>query len=272
MLRALAAALLLKDEEAVHLRALVDPPRAGRPRPAREYAGPQLVSLSDAWADTPALVYGRYLDLLAVNSLGEALFSWLGSQTGLLTAMFLDPAARVSYRDWDVVAQGCVAALRAANPDPDDQLLQKLVGELSVRSPDFARMWAQAAFGRIDVLVNNAGYGYLAANEEGEDDEVRALFGTNVFVLVNVTTAVLPATRARRAGHIVNMSSPGGRAGTLATYGHQPGDPARAARAVIDAVTAPKPPRCACCWARPHTTSPPPSSTPSKPPSTTGGR
>ncbi|WEB38035.1 helix-turn-helix transcriptional regulator [Streptomyces yunnanensis] len=143
VLRALAAALLLKDEEAVYLRALVDPPRAGRPRPAREYASPQLVSLLDAWADTPALVYGRYLDLLAVNSLGEALFSWLGGQTGLLTAMFLAPAARDFYRDWDVVAQGCVAALRAANPDPDDQLLQKLVGELSVRSPDFARMWAR---------------------------------------------------------------------------------------------------------------------------------
>ncbi|MFE6742106.1 oxidoreductase [Streptomyces tubercidicus] len=170
---------------------------------------------------------------------------------------------------------------------------------------------AQAAFGWIDVLVNNAGYGYLAAVEEGEDDEVRALFDTNVFGLVHTTRAVLPGMRARRAGHIVNMSSLGGlvgfgatgyyhatkfaveglseslaaevaplginvtlvepaafrtnwsgpsmrqsattiddyastagarRDGTLATYGHQPGDPARAAQAVIDAVTARKPP------------------------------
>ncbi len=143
VLRALAAALLLKDEEAAYLRGLVDPPQRGRSRPAREYAGPQLLSLLDAWADTPALVYGRYLDLLAANTLGEALFSWLGSETSLISAMFLNPAAQDFYRDWALVAQGCVAALRAANPAPDDQRLQELVGELSVRSPDFARMWAR---------------------------------------------------------------------------------------------------------------------------------
>lgn len=118
VLRALAAALLLEDEEAAYLRAIVDPPQRGRPRPALEHAGPQLVSLLDTWADTPALVYGRYLDLLAVNSLGEALFSWLAGETSLITAMFLAPAAQDFYRDWTVVAQGCVAALRAANPDP----------------------------------------------------------------------------------------------------------------------------------------------------------
>ncbi|MDH6219645.1 helix-turn-helix domain-containing protein [Streptomyces pseudovenezuelae] len=143
VLGALAAALLLADEEAAYLRALVDPPPRGQPRAVREYVGPQLVSLLDAWADTPALVYGRYLDLLAVNSLGEALFSWLGSETSLITAMFLNPAAQDFYRDWAVVAQGCVAALRAANPAPDDQRLQELVGELSVRSHDFARIWAR---------------------------------------------------------------------------------------------------------------------------------
>ncbi|MFD7014633.1 helix-turn-helix domain-containing protein [Streptomyces sp. NPDC059928] len=151
VLRALAAALLLEDEEAAYLRALVDPPQHPRPRPAREYAGPQLVSMLDAWADTPALVYGRYLDLSAVNSLGEALFSWLGDETSLITAMFLNPAAQDFYRDWPVVAQGCVAALRAANPAPDDQRLRELVGELSVRSADFARMWA-----RHDVRAKTA--------------------------------------------------------------------------------------------------------------------
>ncbi|MFE9573539.1 helix-turn-helix domain-containing protein [Streptomyces sp. NPDC006692] len=151
VLRALAVALLLEDEEAAYLRALVDPPQHPRARPTWEYASPQLVSMLDAWADTPALVYGRYLDLSAVNSLGEALFSWLGDETSLITAMFLNPAARDFYRDWPVVAQGCVAALRAANPAPDDQRLQELVGELSVRSADFARMWA-----RHDVRVKTA--------------------------------------------------------------------------------------------------------------------
>jgi NADP-dependent 3-hydroxy acid dehydrogenase YdfG len=72
---------------------------------------------------------------------------------------------------------------------------------------------AEARFGAIDVLVNNAGYGYLAALEEGEDAEVRALFETNVFGLINVTRAVLPGMRARRRGHIVNLSSMGGLIG-----------------------------------------------------------
>jgi NAD(P)-dependent dehydrogenase (short-subunit alcohol dehydrogenase family) len=69
---------------------------------------------------------------------------------------------------------------------------------------------AEHQFGGIDVLVNAAGYGYLAAIEEGEDDGVRAQFETNVFGLLDVTKAVLPTMRARRRGVIINLSSLGG--------------------------------------------------------------
>jgi len=62
-------------------------------------------------------------------------------------------------------------------------------------------------FGAIDVLVNNAGYGYMAAVEEGEDEEVRRLFETNYFGVVELIKAVLPDMRERRRGHIVNISS-----------------------------------------------------------------
>ena len=62
-------------------------------------------------------------------------------------------------------------------------------------------------FDAIDVLVNNAGYGYMAAVEEGEDDEVRKLFETNYFGVVELIKATLPGMRARRHGHIVNISS-----------------------------------------------------------------
>ena len=64
-----------------------------------------------------------------------------------------------------------------------------------------------AAFGGLDVLVNNAGYGYLSAVEEGDDAEVRALFDTNFFGAVDMIKAVLPAMRAQGAGRIVNVSS-----------------------------------------------------------------
>lgn len=63
------------------------------------------------------------------------------------------------------------------------------------------------AFGGIDVLVNNAGYGYMSAVEEGDDAEVRKLFDTNYFGVVDTIKAVLPAMRASKSGHIVNISS-----------------------------------------------------------------
>jgi NAD(P)-dependent dehydrogenase (short-subunit alcohol dehydrogenase family) len=66
---------------------------------------------------------------------------------------------------------------------------------------------AIAAFGRIDVLVNNAGFGLLAAVEESSDADVRRMYDTNVFGLLNVTRAVLPVMRKQRSGHVINMSS-----------------------------------------------------------------
>lgn len=72
---------------------------------------------------------------------------------------------------------------------------------------------AHARFGQIDVLVNNAGYGYQAAVEEGVEAEIRAQFDANVFGLFAMTRAVLPGMRARRKGHVINITSVAGIAG-----------------------------------------------------------
>ena len=101
-------------------------------------------------------------------------------------------------------------AVLDALPDGGDRLLA--VG-LDVSSPEQVIAATDAAverFGRIDVLVNNAGRGLVGAVEETSDAEARAIFDVNVFGLLAVTRAVLPHMRAARSGLVVNLSSVGG--------------------------------------------------------------
>jgi NAD(P)-dependent dehydrogenase (short-subunit alcohol dehydrogenase family) len=141
---------------------------------------------------------------------------------------------------------------------------------LDVTDPAEARAAIEEAvgrFGRLDVVVNNAGYGHFGAVEELTDEELRRQLEVNFFGVVNVTRAALPQLRRQRSGHIVQMSSLNGIEGmvgggyycaskfaieglseSLANEafadfdGAQPGDPDRAAAAIIEAVETDDPP------------------------------
>jgi NAD(P)-dependent dehydrogenase (short-subunit alcohol dehydrogenase family) len=136
--------------------------------------------------------------------------TWLitGCSTGLGRAF----AEAVLARGDNVVATARdaakVADLAEAHPDTALALALDVTDDAQVSAAVEA---AQERFGGVDVLVNNAGYGYRAALEEGEDEAVHQLFDTHVFGTVRTIKAVLPGMRARRSGTIVNLSSIGAR-------------------------------------------------------------
>jgi NAD(P)-dependent dehydrogenase (short-subunit alcohol dehydrogenase family) len=107
-----------------------------------------------------------------------------------------------------------VAALAAAYPD---SALALALDVTDRRSVDAAVAATIERFGAIDVLVNNAGYGYVASIEEGDEAEVKAMFETNLFGALRMMKAVLPGMRKQRAGRIIQISSLAGRIANPAT-------------------------------------------------------
>lgn len=131
-----------------------------------------------------------------------------GCSTGfgrLLCQKLLDTGERVVATARDASS---LDDLRAG----DDDLLLKATLDVS-RGVQIVSAVKSALerFGSVDVLVNNAGYGYFSTQEDGDIDEIRRMFETNVFGLIRVTQAVLPSMRQRRSGVIVNLSSVAGR-------------------------------------------------------------
>jgi transcriptional regulator with XRE-family HTH domain len=155
VLDALARALRLDDAEHQHLRELAA--RAARyapepPPPPSRTVGPHLKLILETMRPGPAYVISRSMDLLAWNPGGLALYAglsdWPATQRNLARYLVLHPTARTLFPDWDYQVRGCVARLRAqAGIDPDAPDLTSLVGELLLKSPDFAKLWE-----RYDVV------------------------------------------------------------------------------------------------------------------------
>ena len=144
IIEAVARALRLDEDATAYLHGLAQPEGAPHRGPP-ERAPTSIEQLIASWRETPAFVQDRHLDILAANALASALSPVFSPGVNLVRAVFLDPEVRRLNGDgWDGVAHSAVARLRAlAGPDIDDPRLVELVGELSVRSDRFRRLWAR---------------------------------------------------------------------------------------------------------------------------------
>ncbi|WP_078660976.1 helix-turn-helix transcriptional regulator [Streptomyces sp. NRRL B-24484] len=150
VLDSLARALRLDEDETRHLHQLARPRRRTAPASgaAPQLVRPMLRRLLDGLDDFPALVMGRRMDVLAWNPAALALLGDYGAldpaERNIARITFLAPSSRDLFADWADCARENVAYLHLeAGRHPDDPVLARMIGELSMRSADFRRMWAE---------------------------------------------------------------------------------------------------------------------------------
>ncbi|GAA5185614.1 helix-turn-helix transcriptional regulator [Rugosimonospora acidiphila] len=148
VLDSIARVLRLDDTERAHLRNLITSAEARRGGPSPQASvRPGLRRMLELMPDVPAFVSGRYTDYLAWTALGDAVLGITDRaprERNGARQVFLDPSSRELFPDWADVAEETVGYLRlAAGRNPDDPRLSSLVGELSVKSADFRRVWAR---------------------------------------------------------------------------------------------------------------------------------
>ncbi|MFE6131116.1 helix-turn-helix transcriptional regulator [Streptomyces sp. NPDC056437] len=152
VLDAVARVLQLDEAERAHLHSLARPKPTSRRRPRPEQLRPGAQILIDSFGSVPALVLGRYSDVLSWNRAAHALIaghlpfdapSQPRQRPNICRLVFLDEHTRELYADWRAKARDTVADLRlTAGRYPDDPVLTELVGELTVKSTEFASLWA----------------------------------------------------------------------------------------------------------------------------------
>jgi transcriptional regulator with XRE-family HTH domain len=168
---AIALALRLDESERLHMQRLSRPVQLLRPEAGPEKARDSLVALVEARTDLVAFIIGRRLDFLAGNRLAYALYGiHPGQQINLARRTFLDPATRALFTDWKRRAYAIAAYLRIATSDtPGDPGLVELIGELSIKSPDFRRIWSKHEVAECTSHVreyNHPLVGRLTLNDE----------------------------------------------------------------------------------------------------------
>ncbi|MFK3985254.1 helix-turn-helix transcriptional regulator [Micromonospora sp. NPDC050397] len=150
VLESLARVLRLAPNERAYLTRLARPTRGVRRGDEPELVRPGVRALVDAAVGQAAIIVGRRADLLGGNRLGYALWGLSAPDpesgeplVNIARIIFLDPSSRDLFPDWESQAHDIAAYLRtAAARHPGDHELHALIGELSVRSPDFVRIWS----------------------------------------------------------------------------------------------------------------------------------
>lgn len=193
---AIADALRLDDVERAHLRTIARPePGSWRRRAAKpQQLAPATRSLLDTFdsALRPAFVLGRRLDILGQNRLAALLIADFENMPAIernqARFVFLDAHARELYVDWDQVAADTAAMLRVdAGRHPNDPALAQLVGDLSVQSPEFRRLWARNRVHQRSIgtkqyhhpLVGDVTISYQALTPGGDDlDQIVMVYDT----------------------------------------------------------------------------------------------
>jgi transcriptional regulator with XRE-family HTH domain len=185
VMEAIANALRLDDGERLHLFRLAWPAQVTRRDPGPEQVRDSLIALAESNTDQAVLIVGRRTDVLGGNRLGFALMGLRPDQRPNMAKLtFLDPAMRDLFVNWETQAREIASYLRMASSElPDDQLLIELIGELSIKSEDFARIWATHPVGECMYAVKELNHplvGRLTLNEEAlrlpDDPAQRILF------------------------------------------------------------------------------------------------
>lgn len=210
VLESLAGVLQLDDDTTAYLLSLGEPrPQRRRRRTPRRESVPAGVAMLVTTLPLPAFVEGRYFDVLAANPPATALSPCLVVGGNRLRDVFLDPAEKDLYPDWESATERLVAGFRqSVGTDTDDQRFIDLVGELSLASPRFRTLWA-----RHDVRTREGAEMRLEHPQLGElrlHREKLAISGTSgqMLVVYHASPASPDAEKLRLLGSLTDAPQP----------------------------------------------------------------